>query len=71
MERCPTQAVLPLVGLAADQLIRDRYNSVKRSIGPPHGPLLALSEGGGRERFWGLSSPAPGSLVRARYMCAD
>ncbi|MGM0488679.1 MAG: hypothetical protein ACQESR_18220 [Planctomycetota bacterium] len=27
MERCPTQAVLPLVGLAADNVIRDRYRS--------------------------------------------
>ncbi|MFO7904474.1 MAG: hypothetical protein R6U98_17560 [Pirellulaceae bacterium] len=27
MESCPTQAVLPLVGLAADNVIRDRYNS--------------------------------------------
>ncbi|MFO7906996.1 MAG: hypothetical protein R6U98_30345 [Pirellulaceae bacterium] len=27
MERCPTQAVLSLVGLAADKLIRDRYNA--------------------------------------------
>ncbi|MFO7902085.1 MAG: hypothetical protein R6U98_05455 [Pirellulaceae bacterium] len=26
MERCPTQAVLPLVGLAAEKVIRDRYN---------------------------------------------
>ncbi|MGM0490326.1 MAG: hypothetical protein ACQESR_26675 [Planctomycetota bacterium] len=26
MEPCPTQAVLPLVGLAAEKLIRDRYN---------------------------------------------
>ncbi|MFO7906120.1 MAG: hypothetical protein R6U98_25910 [Pirellulaceae bacterium] len=25
MERCPTQAVLPLVGLAAENVIRDRY----------------------------------------------
>ncbi|MFO7906259.1 MAG: hypothetical protein ACQESR_17370 [Planctomycetota bacterium] len=25
MERCPTQAVLPLVGLAAQKVIRDRY----------------------------------------------
>ncbi|MFO7905942.1 MAG: hypothetical protein ACQESR_05600 [Planctomycetota bacterium] len=25
-ERCPTQAVLPLVGLAAEKIIRDRYN---------------------------------------------
>ncbi|MFO7902579.1 MAG: hypothetical protein ACQESR_06550 [Planctomycetota bacterium] len=27
MESCPTQAVLPLVGLAADKVIRDRYIS--------------------------------------------
>ncbi|MFO7907526.1 MAG: hypothetical protein R6U98_33065 [Pirellulaceae bacterium] len=26
MESCPTQAVLPLVGLAAEKVIRDRYN---------------------------------------------
>ncbi|MFO7907022.1 MAG: hypothetical protein ACQESR_14980 [Planctomycetota bacterium] len=25
MEGCPTQAVLPLVGLAAEKVIRDRY----------------------------------------------
>ncbi|MFO7906773.1 MAG: hypothetical protein ACQESR_24990 [Planctomycetota bacterium] len=25
MARCPTQAVLPLVGLAAENVIRDRY----------------------------------------------
>ncbi|MGM0488237.1 MAG: hypothetical protein ACQESR_15920 [Planctomycetota bacterium] len=25
MESCPTQAVLPLVGLAAEQVIRDRH----------------------------------------------
>ncbi|MFO7902974.1 MAG: hypothetical protein R6U98_09955 [Pirellulaceae bacterium] len=25
MESCPTQAVLPLVGLAAEKLIRDQY----------------------------------------------
>ncbi|MFO7904074.1 MAG: hypothetical protein ACQESR_11370 [Planctomycetota bacterium] len=25
MERCPTQAVLPLVGLAAEKVIRDRH----------------------------------------------
>ncbi|MFO7906118.1 MAG: hypothetical protein ACQESR_28800 [Planctomycetota bacterium] len=35
MESCPTQAVHPLVGLAADKVIRDRYNSVhERSILP-------------------------------------
>ncbi|MFO7903426.1 MAG: hypothetical protein ACQESR_07120 [Planctomycetota bacterium] len=27
MESCPTQAVLPLVGLAAEKVIRDRYIS--------------------------------------------
>ncbi|MGM0490982.1 MAG: hypothetical protein ACQESR_30015 [Planctomycetota bacterium] len=27
MERCPAQAVLPLVGLAAEKVIRDRYLS--------------------------------------------
>ncbi|MFO7903214.1 MAG: hypothetical protein R6U98_11165 [Pirellulaceae bacterium] len=27
MESRPTQAVLPLVGLAAEKVIRDRYNS--------------------------------------------
>ncbi|MFO7903249.1 MAG: hypothetical protein ACQESR_16945 [Planctomycetota bacterium] len=27
MGRCPTQAVLPLVGLAAEKVIRDRYSS--------------------------------------------
>ncbi|MFO7904525.1 MAG: hypothetical protein R6U98_17815 [Pirellulaceae bacterium] len=26
MESCPTQAVLPLVGLAAEKVIRDRHN---------------------------------------------
>ncbi|MGM0487800.1 MAG: hypothetical protein ACQESR_13705 [Planctomycetota bacterium] len=26
MARCPTQAVLPLVGLAVEKVIRDRYN---------------------------------------------
>ncbi|MFO7906101.1 MAG: hypothetical protein R6U98_25810 [Pirellulaceae bacterium] len=27
MARCPTQAVLPLVGLTAETVIRDRYKS--------------------------------------------
>ncbi|MFO7906128.1 MAG: hypothetical protein ACQESR_18460 [Planctomycetota bacterium] len=30
MERCPTQAVLPLVGLAAENVIRDRYHLTTR-----------------------------------------
>ncbi|MFO7907163.1 MAG: hypothetical protein ACQESR_23625 [Planctomycetota bacterium] len=32
MESCPTQAVLPLVGLAAENVIRDRYN--RRMVKP-------------------------------------
>ncbi|MFO7903851.1 MAG: hypothetical protein R6U98_14400 [Pirellulaceae bacterium] len=35
MESCPTQAVLPLVGLAADKVIRDRYIKSWR-IRPPY-----------------------------------
>ncbi|MGM0486778.1 MAG: hypothetical protein ACQESR_08455 [Planctomycetota bacterium] len=27
MASCPTQAVLPVVGLAAEKVIRDRYNT--------------------------------------------
>ncbi|MFO7905435.1 MAG: hypothetical protein R6U98_22420 [Pirellulaceae bacterium] len=30
MESCPTQAVLPLVGLAAEKVIRDQYNFNER-----------------------------------------
>ncbi|MFO7904955.1 MAG: hypothetical protein ACQESR_10615 [Planctomycetota bacterium] len=30
MESCPTQAVFPLVGLAADKVIRDRHGGGKR-----------------------------------------
>ncbi|MGM0485174.1 MAG: hypothetical protein ACQESR_00225 [Planctomycetota bacterium] len=37
MERCPTQAVLPLVGLAAETVIRDRYTSGGRIF--PDGTL--------------------------------
>ncbi|MGM0489174.1 MAG: hypothetical protein ACQESR_20740 [Planctomycetota bacterium] len=33
MERCPTQAVLPLVGLAAEKVIRDRYSGFNTSAG--------------------------------------
>ncbi|MGM0488187.1 MAG: hypothetical protein ACQESR_15665 [Planctomycetota bacterium] len=32
MERCPTQAVLPLVGLAAEKVIRDRYNGAGGAV---------------------------------------
>ncbi|MFO7905244.1 MAG: hypothetical protein ACQESR_23220 [Planctomycetota bacterium] len=34
MEHCPTQAVLPSVGLAADKVIRDRYIRALTAIGP-------------------------------------
>ncbi|MFO7908086.1 MAG: hypothetical protein R6U98_35925 [Pirellulaceae bacterium] len=34
MESCPTQAVLPLVGLAAEKIIRDRYISPDAPPGP-------------------------------------
>ncbi|MFO7907104.1 MAG: hypothetical protein R6U98_30895 [Pirellulaceae bacterium] len=36
MESCPTQAVLPLVGLAAAKVIRDRYKgSLKNNFAIP------------------------------------
>ncbi|MFO7903578.1 MAG: hypothetical protein ACQESR_01400 [Planctomycetota bacterium] len=38
MESCPTQAVLPLVRLAADKVIRDRYNLRGVGWGKPLGP---------------------------------
>ncbi|MFO7904582.1 MAG: hypothetical protein R6U98_18105 [Pirellulaceae bacterium] len=48
MERCPTQAVLPLVGLAAQKVIRDRYNlecqrfrKASGSIGPDRPSMIA------------------------------
>ncbi|MGM0490081.1 MAG: hypothetical protein ACQESR_25415 [Planctomycetota bacterium] len=38
MESCPTQARLPLVGLAAEKVIRDRYIRFKASwFEMPHG----------------------------------
>ncbi|MFO7901133.1 MAG: hypothetical protein R6U98_00595 [Pirellulaceae bacterium] len=39
MERCPAQAVLPLVGLAAEKVIHDRYKWGSRFV-PPQ-PLAA------------------------------
>ncbi|MFO7906990.1 MAG: hypothetical protein R6U98_30315 [Pirellulaceae bacterium] len=39
MERCPTQAVLPLVGLAAERIIRDWHIS--------YFPILHAFRGGG------------------------
>ncbi|MGM0490917.1 MAG: hypothetical protein ACQESR_29690 [Planctomycetota bacterium] len=43
MEQCPTQAVLPLVGLAAEKVIRDRYNpsDKPRALGRrPAAPIM-------------------------------
>ncbi|MFO7906406.1 MAG: hypothetical protein R6U98_27360 [Pirellulaceae bacterium] len=41
MERCPTEAVLPLVGLTAEKVIRDRYNLSHRC--PRNAAILRLS----------------------------
>ncbi|MFO7907390.1 MAG: hypothetical protein R6U98_32380 [Pirellulaceae bacterium] len=39
MERCPTQAVLPLVGLAAEKVILDQYIGALAATGlAPAGP---------------------------------
>ncbi|MFO7907730.1 MAG: hypothetical protein ACQESR_13675 [Planctomycetota bacterium] len=38
MESCPTQAVLPLVGLAAEKVIRDRYKVFHQPGGGPPRP---------------------------------
>ncbi|MGM0491058.1 MAG: hypothetical protein ACQESR_30400 [Planctomycetota bacterium] len=46
MESCPTQAVLPLVGLAAEKVIRDRY---KQQIGWPDFLGLGLGKMAGCE----------------------
>ncbi|MFO7905943.1 MAG: hypothetical protein ACQESR_05605 [Planctomycetota bacterium] len=32
MESCPTQAVLPLVGLATEKVIGDRYSTCYRNV---------------------------------------
>ncbi|MGM0485734.1 MAG: hypothetical protein ACQESR_03115 [Planctomycetota bacterium] len=50
MERCPTQAVLPLVGLAADQVIRDRYR---------RNPTILRAILNGRRRLSTQGVPAP------------
>ncbi|MGM0486186.1 MAG: hypothetical protein ACQESR_05425 [Planctomycetota bacterium] len=55
MERCPTQAVLPLVGLAAEKVIRDRYKKSPHPIsaeirlseaptGPPIRPSIVAAQ---------------------------
>ncbi|MFO7908144.1 MAG: hypothetical protein ACQESR_01740 [Planctomycetota bacterium] len=63
MERCPTQAVLPLVGLAADTVIPDRYITwtaplsgatagAQRpcAVGEPDGRLAAVPNAGDLSR---------------------
>ncbi|MFO7905425.1 MAG: hypothetical protein ACQESR_04765 [Planctomycetota bacterium] len=50
MESCPTQAVLPLVGLAADNVIRDRYLSLSVESWNLNGFRWMVEEGG----LWGV-----------------
>ncbi|MFO7907111.1 MAG: hypothetical protein ACQESR_12400 [Planctomycetota bacterium] len=59
MERCPTQAVLPLVGLAADKIIQERY---KNSPGRP-----AL---GARRRTIDSPPGIAGSFVQCLCSCS-
>ncbi|MFO7908279.1 MAG: hypothetical protein R6U98_36915 [Pirellulaceae bacterium] len=48
MGSCPTQAVLPLVGLAAEKVIRDRYNCLIEGV---RGRDHAVAKWGGRETW--------------------
>ncbi|MFW6169979.1 MAG: hypothetical protein ACODAD_05775 [Planctomycetota bacterium] len=49
MQSCPTQAVLPWVGLAADKVIRNRYNTfLDEGMAPP----AFKRHGSGRVRHW-------------------
>ncbi|MGM0487304.1 MAG: hypothetical protein ACQESR_11140 [Planctomycetota bacterium] len=58
-ESCPTPAVFPWVGLAADKVIRDRYN-VARLGGPPSSiSILGISGGASR-----LESPSASLAYR-------
>ncbi|MGM0486323.1 MAG: hypothetical protein ACQESR_06120 [Planctomycetota bacterium] len=57
MESCPTQAVLPLVGLAADKVIRDRYISGGRIC--PDGKLPGASRPPVGRTRGGQSHPRP------------
>ncbi|MGM0486289.1 MAG: hypothetical protein ACQESR_05950 [Planctomycetota bacterium] len=61
MESCPTQAVLPLVGLAAEQVIRDRYNMCggpSRARGPIK-PREGKGPVGASARYHGVEVAAP------------
>ncbi|MFO7905498.1 MAG: hypothetical protein R6U98_22735 [Pirellulaceae bacterium] len=58
MESGPTQAVLPLVGLAADKVIRDRYYGRLDFSGLESGPTQAVLP---------LVGLAAGKIIRDRY----
>ncbi|MGM0485361.1 MAG: hypothetical protein ACQESR_01175 [Planctomycetota bacterium] len=77
MERCPTQAVLPLVGLAAENVIRDRYsNGGIASCADRFGVLHmasgrwngscedAMAPPAGRELGWRRGKRKPGNQPR-------
>ncbi|MGM0491154.1 MAG: hypothetical protein ACQESR_30880 [Planctomycetota bacterium] len=56
MESRPTQAVLPLVGLAAEKVIRDRYSLDRRTAARSSGKANGLA-GSPRSADPGGSSP--------------
>ncbi|MGM0486290.1 MAG: hypothetical protein ACQESR_05955 [Planctomycetota bacterium] len=58
MESCPTQAVLPLVGLAAEQVIRDRYINAPRRVALSAGALSAGALSAGALSAGALSAGA-------------
>ncbi|MGM0486570.1 MAG: hypothetical protein ACQESR_07385 [Planctomycetota bacterium] len=43
MGRCPTQAVLPLVGLAAEKVIRDPYKQARGTLVATNVPISGTS----------------------------
>ncbi|MGM0489410.1 MAG: hypothetical protein ACQESR_21950 [Planctomycetota bacterium] len=65
MESCPTQAVLPLVGLAAEKVIRDRYISGGWII--PDGKLPDASRPPVGRTRGGESHPRPVYFRRLDY----
>ncbi|MFO7907564.1 MAG: hypothetical protein ACQESR_18475 [Planctomycetota bacterium] len=50
MESCPTQAVLPLVGLAAEKVIRDRYTSGANNVKTTNGTTAKGETNGARQK---------------------
>ncbi|MGM0489046.1 MAG: hypothetical protein ACQESR_20085 [Planctomycetota bacterium] len=63
MESCPTQAVLPLVGLAAEKIIRDRCSMETGDV-----TIIAASSdplaGAGAEREAGPMAACPGAPLK-------